>query len=241
MRCVLWSPRGGADGGVRGGAPGALIDELNRKGIAHEVVVHAYAALGRVCAGGFGGGGAGGGGEIRVLVFVEPAKLGWSGPMFRSFLGALDRYAPEVARWVYEPGASVALRALTPEDVERMCGPVARGMMPRMERRPSMGGGNGLRLVDASAPGGPVHDEAASEGRAGGGTGGQGDEHSVGEDVSIRAGQLTEEELSMLLGDGLSEPREGSAGGPEGGGKGKGFRIFGRGGREGPGREPGGE
>lgn len=260
-------------------APKALIDELNRKGIAHEGVLNAYAALARVCCRTDLG-------EVRVLIFVEPGKLGWSGPMFRSFLSSLDRFAPEAARWVYEPGAALALRALTPEDIDRICGPAAfrdatvargpaAGMSPRMERRPSIGagfghtapgaavgggtggvrgekrgvgGGQGLRLVDATASGGPERLDARAEPQKA--TGGEpGDELGQREDVSTRAGHLTHEELSMLLGDDFTGPPigspegppDGNGAGPASGGKGKGFTLFGRRGREGPGGKPGSE
>lgn len=209
VRCVLWTPRGVAP-------PLELEQELDRKGIARAAADNAHAAMALLCAwanrpdaaGPF---------PLRVVVLVEPEMLLDA----RALLDALDRYAPDAARWAYRRGANPALRALVEQDVPPLSvpsrpavfAPPARPIqrdpsptsplqthpvLPRPERRPLPPARPSLRLTDHPAP---TLDGAADDGL--------GDLNPPDARVGARTPDgaqsptnvLTDEELAMLLGD----------------------------------------
>ena len=159
--CVLWTPRGVA-------APVDLESELDKKGIGHVTADNAHAAMAMLCLSVEREPGAAH--PLRVIVLVEPEMLLDA----RALLDAIDRYAPDAARWVYRRGANPTLRALVESDVPHAApvsapvrspvrGPVAAqpgapsgatgpmvfgSGMPRAERRPLAPGRPSLRLTD---------------------------------------------------------------------------------------------
>ncbi len=213
--CVLWVARGVA-------APADLEHELERKGIEHELCDNAHGVMAVLCA--MRGGEEGR--PVRVVVLVEPEML----PDARELLGGLDRYASDVARWVYRRGANPSLRALVESDVPRTSQlretpPVSAGVRsagfvfggsPRPERRPlaprdAASGRPSLRLTDhpsvASARpdrgGGEVVDDGLGDVLGPDGSV-ESPDARTGERASSGSGAssvLTDEELAMLLGD----------------------------------------
>lgn len=187
VRCVLWTPRGMA-------APAELIAELERKRIEHVVCGDAHGAFARLCTWGAEARQASGGG-VRVLVMIEPGRLVGA----RALLDAMERFAPDSARWVYQPGANPSLRALVESDVASeaaMAGPATNGAATRREQprievrplpaikpRPIAKGTPALRLTEGDVT-------RASIGNAA-------DEREDGSPANL----LTDEELSMLLGE----------------------------------------
>lgn len=225
VRCVLWMPRGVAP-------PSELELELDRKGIAHVASDNAHGAMAALCAGS-------GRSErpceasvgsdraltLRVIVLVEPEMLLDA----RALLDAIDRYAPDAARWVFRRSANPMLRALVENDVpsaERRTGGVfgpvfgaARtgGLtLPKPERRPNAGDGAPTGLRGSSSGAGrpalrltddpPVQKMGEKvNGRTHGEDDGLGDPVMDGgpaDGTGGASGVLTDEELSMLLGDG---------------------------------------
>lgn len=178
VSCVLWTPRGTLP-------PRELEAELSKKGITHRASDNAHGAMALLVGRTVSEQGAQL--PVRVLILVEPTQLKET----QALLNAMNRYTPDAARWVYDSGANPALRALVEGDVAIVqdtpiqarpapMEPFRAGHAPRTERRP-------LRLVDAPefAPAPLMPSEP-----------GDNDDRQFPE-----GSRLTDEELTMLLGD----------------------------------------
>ncbi|TVQ61079.1 MAG: hypothetical protein EA378_09510 [Phycisphaerales bacterium] len=180
VRCVVLHPPGE-------GVPEALGRALSMRSIEVTPTPEAYEAMGRLTAWGR----AAPEGPTALLVVrgeacIEAGEL----------VEAAARYAPHTVCWVYEPGASEPLRAITPPEAARWGEPRKPGAAtPPTAARPPREAAS-LRLAgtapEATSPGKTgsettlIRDDSTFEGEPG--------------DLSGRT-LLTDEELAMLLAD----------------------------------------
>jgi hypothetical protein len=179
-RCVLWHGAG-AD-------LGALESRLRQRGVSVAHAGSSYAALAELCAAGAPHG------TAVSLVMVDPASLGRAAQVVR----AAARYAPAAVVWAFEGGPKPQLRPVTEADLVAWGGvdDAPESDIPIRPYRNGLARSPALRLTDHSPPEGAQSAPPP-------------DSDGSGEKPGQSRHILTQEELSMLLG-------EGEPGGPPG-------------------------